>query len=191
MKPTNNLLFVASRFGHRVNNCLLESASENCGKPSHNHSCGDTSNCVNCQGNHKFSSNTCPTFITLSKNIAFYKNNENSSNSSHNQLKFFQEHNFYQELYIIALQETNVKDKLDKIFKNWKRKFHWTFTEKKLGFGAATLIKNDIKNVFVNNIQSKFQAIWNLVEMNGKQTLMDNVYIPPGDSEMLYNLTLS
>ena len=67
-----------------------------------------------------------------------------------NQLKFYQEQNGYD---IIALQETNVKDKLE-IVKNWRRKFHSTFTEKKLGFGVATLIKNDIKSVFVNNIQS-------------------------------------
>ena len=67
------------RFGHRANNCLLESTCQNCGKPSHNHPCRDNSICVNCQGNHGPSSNTCPTFITLSKNIAFsYKNNENS-----------------------------------------------------------------------------------------------------------------
>ena len=41
--------------------------------------------------------------------------------------------------------------------KNWKRKFHSTFTEKKLGFGIATLIKNDIKSAFVNNIQSNLR----------------------------------
>ena len=45
---------------------------------------------------------------------------------------------------IIVLQEIDVKDKLE-IFKNWKRKFHSTFAEKKLGFGVAALIKNDIK----------------------------------------------
>ena len=72
--------FNYQRFCHRANNCLLESACENCGKPSHNRPRRDISNCVNCHGNHKFSSNTCPTFITLSKNIDFsYKNNENSS----------------------------------------------------------------------------------------------------------------
>ena len=106
--------------------------------------------------------------------------------TSHNQLKFYQEENNYD---IIALQETNAKDKLE-IFKNWKRKFYLTFTEKKLGFGVATLIKNDIKCFFVNNIQSNLEGIWNLVEINGKQTLMGNVYIPPSDSEMLHKLDL-
>ena len=68
------------RFGHRANNWSWESACENCGKPSQNHPCRGTSVCVNCQGNHKSSSSTCPTFITFSKNTAFsYKNNENSS----------------------------------------------------------------------------------------------------------------
>ena len=60
-----------------------------------------------------------------------------SLQTSHNQLKFYQEQNNYD---IIALQEKNVEDKLE-IFKNWKGKFHSTFTEKKLGFVAATLIK--------------------------------------------------
>ena len=59
--------FNCQRFGHRANNCLLESTCENCGKSSHNH-----------HGNQKSSSNNYPTFITLSKNIAFYKN-ENTS----------------------------------------------------------------------------------------------------------------
>ena len=51
---------------------------------------------------------------------------------------------------------------------------------KKLGIGIF----------FVNNIQSILEVIWNLVEINGKQTLMNSMYIPPGDSEMLYKLNL-
>ena len=88
--------------------------------------------------------------------------NITSLQTSHNQLKFYQEQN---DCDIIALQETNIKDKLE-IFKNWKRKFHSTFTEKKLEFGLATLIKHDIRRVFVNKIQSNLQAMWNLVEIN-------------------------
>lgn len=57
-------------------------------------------------------------------------------------------------------------------------------------FSVPTLIKNDIKSVFVNNIQPNLEAIWNLVEINGKQTLIGNAYIPPNDSEMLYKLDL-
>ena len=75
--------------------------------------------------------------------------------TSHNQLiKFYQEQNGYD---IIALQETNVKDQLE-LFKIWW-KFHSAFTEKKTGFGVDTLTKNDIKNVFVSNIQSNLEAI--------------------------------
>ena len=92
--------------------------------------------------------------------------NITSLQTSHNYLKFYQEQSDYD---IIALQETNVKGKLE-IFKNLKRKFHSTFTEKKLRIGVAPLIKNDIKSVFVNNIQSKLEAIWNLVEINGKNS---------------------
>ena len=53
--------------------------------------------------------------------------NITSLQTSHNQLKFYQEQNGYD---ITALQETNVKDKLE-IFRNWKRKFHSIFTEKR------------------------------------------------------------
>ena len=112
--------------------------------------------------------------------------NITSLQNSHDQLKFYQEQN---NCDIIDLQEINVKDKLE-IFRNWKRKFNSTFTEKKLGFGVATLMKNDIKSAFVNNIQSNLETISNLIEINGKQALMGNVYIPPSDSEMLDKLDL-
>ena len=112
--------------------------------------------------------------------------NITSLQTFHNQLKFYQEQNDYD---IIALQETNFKDKLE-IFKKQKRKFHSTFTEKKLEFGVSTLIKNDIKSAFVNNIQLNLETIWNLVGINGKQTLVGSVYIPPSDSEMLHKLDL-
>ena len=99
----------------------------------------------------------------------------------YNQLKFYQGKN---DNYIIALQETNVKEK-SKIFRNWKRKSFSIFNEKKLGFGVATLIKNDVKSVFVNNIQPNLEAIWNLFEINGKQTLVGNMYIPSNDSKIV------
>ena len=57
-------------------------------------------------------------------------------------------------------------------------------------FSVPTLIKNDIKSVFINNIQPNLETIWNLVEINGKQALIGNAYIPPNDSEMLYKLDL-
>ena len=69
--------------------------------------------------------------------------------TTHNQLKSHQEQNDYD---IIVLQGTNVEDKLE-IFKNWKRKFDSTFTEKTLGFSAAIVIRNDIKSDFANNMQ--------------------------------------
>ena len=57
-------------------------------------------------------------------------------------------------------------------------------------FSVPTLIKNDIKSVFVNNIQPNLETIWNLVEINGKHSLIGNAYIPPNDSEMLHKLDL-
>ena len=68
-----------------------------------------------------------------------------SLQTSHNQLKFYQEQN---KNNIIALQETNVKDK------NWKRRFHSTFTEKKTGraFRVKVNQKLIIQNSILNNI---------------------------------------
>ena len=66
-----------------------------------------------------------------------------------NQLKPHQDQNDYD---LIVLQEKNVKDKLE-IFKNWKRKFHSTFTEKTLGFSVTIVIRNDIKSEFANKMQ--------------------------------------
>ena len=91
----------------------------------------------------------------------------------YNQLKFYQGKN---DNYIIALQETNVKEK-SKIFRNWKRKSFSIFNEKKLGFGVATLIKNDVKSVFVNNIQPNLEAIWNLFEIQTKKTNFSGQYV--------------
>ena len=71
------------------------------------------------------------------KTMKILQLNITSLQTSHNQLKFYQEQNNYD---IIAPQEKNVEDKLE-IFKNWKGKFHSTFTEKKLEFVVATLIK--------------------------------------------------
>ena len=51
---------------------------------------------------------------------------------------------------------------------NWKMKFYPTFNEKKIGSDVAILIKNDTNSVFVNNNQYNDEAIWNLVEINGK-----------------------
>ena len=137
-KPRTNLLFVASNVKGLATgpiNIYQKNACENCGKLSHKHPCRDTSNCVNCQENHKSSSSTCPNFITLSKLLPSLIN-------------------------ITKIPQLNITSS-----HTW-RKFN--FIENKLGFGVATLIKDDIKSVFVNNIKSNIKAIWNLVKLNGK-----------------------
>ena len=126
------------------------------------------------------------TLHSLIKIMKILQINITSLDTFHNQLNFYLKQNHHE---IIALQKTSVKHKLER-FRNWKKKFPSSFTEKKLGFGVATQIKNDIKSAFVNNIQSNPEAIWNLVQVNAKQTLMGNVYIPPNDSDMLYKLKL-
>ena len=95
--------------------------------------------------------------------MEFFQLNATSLKTFLNQLNFYQEEN-----NIIVLQATNIKHKLE-IFRNWKRKFHSTFNVKNLGFDVATLIKNDIRSVFVNKDQSNLEDVWNLVETNGKQ----------------------
>ena len=56
--------------------------------------------------------------------------NTTSLQTSHNQLKFYQEQNDYD---IITLEETNVKER----YLRTGRGNSLTFTEKKLGFGVA------------------------------------------------------
>ena len=113
--------FNCQRFGHRANNCLLESTCENSGKPSRNHPCKKLQFVSTVKGTTNplqtlvqpllFFLKTLPSPIKIMKILQL---NVVSLQTSHNQLKFYQEQS---ESDIIALQETNVKDKLE-IFKN-------------------------------------------------------------------------
>ena len=66
--------------------------------------------------------------------------------------------------------------------KFWKVRSHTWIKDKKQGYGVATLIKNDIKNIFWDNeISDKLECIWNELLINNKRTLMANVYILPNN----------
>ena len=108
--------------------------------------------------------------------------NITSINNSLNALEFYQERNNYD---LITLQETDTQEKYLK-FKNWKTKSHTGINNKKQGYGVATFLKNDIKNIFRDDlISDKLECIWNELLINNKRTLMGNIYIPPNNHEMI------
>ena len=82
--------------------------------------------------------------------------NITSINNSIKALEFYQEQNDYD---LITLQETDTQEK-DLRFKNWKVKSHTGIKDKKQAYGVATLIKNDIKNIFRDEkISDKLECI--------------------------------
>ena len=53
------------------------------------------------------------------------------------------------------------------------------YKEKTKGLGAATLISNDIKNLFREDFSNdSLELLWNEIEIQGQQVLIGNVYIP-------------
>ena len=108
--------------------------------------------------------------------------NLTSINNSIKALEFYQEQNDYD---LITLQETDTQEK-DLRFKNWKVKAHAGIKDKKQGYGVATLIKNNIKNIFRDEkISDKLECTWNELLINNNKTLMANVYIPPINYHMI------
>ena len=107
--------------------------------------------------------------------------NITSINNSIKALEFYQEQNNY---HMITLQETDTQEN-NLRFKNWKVKSRTGIKDKKQGYGVATLIKNDIKNIFrEEKISNKIECIWNELLINNKRTLMANAYIPPNNHYM-------
>ena len=108
--------------------------------------------------------------------------NITSINNSIKALEFYQEQNNYD---MITLQETDTQEN-NLRFKNWKVKSHAGIKDKKQEYGVATLIKNDIKNIFrEEEISNKIKYIWNELLINNKRTLMANAYIPPNNHYMI------
>ena len=108
--------------------------------------------------------------------------NITSINNSIKALEFYQEQNNYD---MITLEETDTQEN-NLRFKNWKVKSHTGIKDKKQGYGVATLIKNDIKNIFrEEKISNKIECIWNELLINNKRTLMANAYIPPNCHYMI------
>ena len=49
-----------------------------------------------------------------------------------------------------------------------------------MGFGVGTLIPNDIKNVFREDLSNdSLERLWNEIEIQGQKVLIGNLYISP------------
>ena len=52
------------------------------------------------------------------------------------------------------------------------------YKEKIMGFGVSTLIPNDIKNVFREDLSNdSLERLWNEIEIQGQKVLIGNLYI--------------
>ena len=63
------------------------------------------------------------------------------------------------------------------------------YKEKIMGFGVSTLIPNDIKNVFREDLSNdSLERLWNEIEIQGQKVLIGNLYIPPNMESHLHLL---
>ena len=60
------------------------------------------------------------------------------------------------------------------------------YTNKSSGFGVATLVHPELKNVFREDLHHpEIEAIWNEFEFNDETITLGNFYIPPRDYQQL------
>ena len=90
------------------------------------------------------------------------------------------------------LQETNyTAGKSLAYFKYWKTKMFTNFQNKAMGFGVGTLVSSAQKNVFREDLSHKdLEIIWNEMQIQGKKTLVGNIYIPPRNENHLHILDM-
>ena len=63
------------------------------------------------------------------------------------------------------------------------------YKEKIMGFGVGTLIPNDIKNVFREDLSNvSLEPLWNEIEIQGQKVLIGNLYISPNMESHLHLL---
>ena len=108
--------------------------------------------------------------------------NITSLSTSTKELIEYEKRNEYEAIFI---QETDHKDEKC-TFQNFKTKMYTKYTDKTQGYGVATFIKENQKNIFHDNSEdNKLECIWNTMYINKKLVLIGNIYVPPGDSEQL------
>ena len=65
------------------------------------------------------------------------------------------------------------------------------FRNKAVGFGVGTIVSSAQKNVFRNDLSRKdLEIIWNEMQIKGEKTLVENIYIPPGNENHLHILDM-
>ena len=63
------------------------------------------------------------------------------------------------------------------------------YKENAMDFGVGTLIPNDIKNVFGEDlVNDSLEFLWNEIEIQGQQVLITNTCIPPNMESHLHLL---
>ena len=110
--------------------------------------------------------------------MKFLQLNITSFNSSLDELWLYQKEHNYDAIF---LQETNLTQNKTLVpFKHQKNKMFTHYKEKTMGFGVGTLIPNDIKNVFREDLSNdSLERLWNETEIQGQKVLIGNLYISP------------
>ena len=64
------------------------------------------------------------------------------------------------------------------------------FQNKTMGFGVGALVSSTQKNVFREDLSHNLEIIQNEMQIQGKKTLVGNIYIPPGNENHLHILDM-
>ena len=64
------------------------------------------------------------------------------------------------------------------------------FQNNAMGFGVGALVSSAQKNVFREDLSHNLEIIWNEMQIQGKKTLVGNIYIPPGNENHLHILNM-
>ena len=111
--------------------------------------------------------------------------NITSLNTSLKELWGYQNENNYDAIFLQKPNYTTGKPLA--FFKYWKTEVFTNFQNKSMGFGVGTLVSSAPKNVFREDLSHKdLEIIWNEMQIQGKKTLVGNIYIPPGNENHLH-----
>ena len=76
-------------------------------------------------------------------------------------------------------------------FKHWKNRMFTNCQNKIQGFGVGTLVSQQQKNVFRDDLSGPdSERAWNEMQIQGTETLVGNIYIPPGNENHLHKLDM-
>ena len=115
--------------------------------------------------------------------------NITSLNTSVEELWLYQQENNYDAIF---LQETDyIEGKPLGHFKHWKNRMFTNCKNKIQGFGVGTLVSQQQKNVFRDDLSGPdLELVWNEMQIQGTETPVGNIYIPPGNENHLHKLDM-